>query len=64
MGPPPTVITIEEPITSNAVMIPMVMRVDGSVEAITEAVQTLQIEVDPHAPAAGIFDETGKVTRH
>src|SRR5262249_23302205 len=38
--------------------------VDGVMQAFPEAIEALEVEVDPHAPVARILDQTGEVARH
>ena len=64
VGPPATVITIEEPITSDAVMMPIGRPIDRAVEAIAEAVEALEIEIDPHAAVPRVLDQPREVARH
>ena len=64
VGPPGTVITIAEPITSDAVMMPMVARSMRSVELLAEIVEPLQVEVDPGLAAPRLAQQPREVARN
>ena len=64
VGPPGTVMTIEEPITSEAVMMPMVARSIALSSRSPKLSKSLKVQVHSHAAVAGVLDEPRKITRH
>lgn len=63
-SPDVTVITIDEPVTGDAVKMPKVMAVDLAVELAAEAVEPLQVQIDAHPAAPGVIRHAAGVVRH
>ena len=63
VGPAVTVITIDEPITSDAVMMPMVMR-SIVCRGVAERVESLQVEIDPQPAATCVLQQPRQIARH
>ena len=64
VGPACTVITIDEPITSDAVMMPIVARSSVRSSWRAERVEALQVEVDPGLAATRVAQQPREVARH
>ncbi len=45
-------------------MMPMVAQIHRTVEAMAEAVEALEVEIDPYAAVPRVFDQPRKVARH
>src|SRR5215510_1224393 len=64
VGPLPTVMTIDEPMTSDAVMIPMVMRLMVLSRRSPKAIEPFEVKIDAHAATPRVLDQAREVTRH